>query len=60
MATYQFQINDTPTSTPTNALRNGVESGDDGVHDNPLGTSSGTAMVLATSNQSREHHNIAA
>lgn len=60
MATSQFQTSDTPTSTPTNALRNGVASGEDGVHDNPLGTSSRTAMVLVTSNQSPEHHNIAA
>lgn len=56
MATSQFQTSDTPTSTPTNALRNGVASGEDGVHDNPLGTSSRTAMVLVTPNQSPEHH----
>ena len=60
MATSQLQTNNTPTSTPTNALRNDVGSGEDGVHDNPLGTPSGTAMMLATPNQSREHHNTAA
>lgn len=35
MATSQFQTSDTPISTPTNTLRNGVASGEDGVHDNP-------------------------
>ncbi|KAJ5404668.1 hypothetical protein N7465_005952 [Penicillium sp. CMV-2018d] len=60
MATSQFQTSDTPTSTPTNALRNGVASGEDGVHDNPPRHAITDRDGVSDIKSVPEHHTIAA